>query len=287
MTSIVSRERPFQENRLPLLHLAQAQLNLLETCPRKFQYIFLDHAGSLVTEEQQERLTWGSRFHLLMQQWELGLPVEPLVLEDSELRRCFEALLAADPELFQALPAGGKKTRWSEHRRTLELQGCLLTVIYDLLILQPKSAQILDWKTYPKPHHQTQLAQNWQTRLYLYVLAETTDYAPEQLSMTYWFVQLGAEGASYPEQVTFRYSTDWHEQTCQDLNRLMNRLLRWIDPGLEPGLASLLLPQVAPEEGLCLACPFQVRCQRDQNQPGSSPPIDLWFDLAEIEEVVL
>jgi ATP-dependent exoDNAse (exonuclease V) beta subunit len=59
----------------------------------------------------------------------------------------------------------------------------LLTVIYDLLIEAEDNAQILDWKTYPQPKEQNRLAKDWQTRLYLYVLAETSDYLPEQISM--------------------------------------------------------------------------------------------------------
>jgi hypothetical protein len=58
-------------------------------------------------------------------------------------------------------------------------------------------AQILDWKTYPKPQNRRWVEQNWQTLLYPYVLAETSDYLPEQISMTYWFVQ--SEQPSKPE----------------------------------------------------------------------------------------
>jgi hypothetical protein len=66
----------------------------------------------------------------------------------------------------------------------------LLTVIYDLILLESDRAVIFDWKTYLKPIDADKLAKNWQTRLYLYVLAETSAYPPDSLSMTYWFVQL-------------------------------------------------------------------------------------------------
>ena len=61
------------------IRLSQAQLNTLEACPRLFQHLHLDQLGSPVPPEQQESLTWGSQFHLLMQQQALGLPVEALV----------------------------------------------------------------------------------------------------------------------------------------------------------------------------------------------------------------
>jgi len=68
----------------------------------------------------------------------------------------------------------------------------LLTVIYDLILLESDRAVIFDWKTYLKPIDADKLAKNWQTRLYLYVLAETAAYPLDSLSMTYWFVQLPA-----------------------------------------------------------------------------------------------
>lgn len=52
----------------------QRLLNFIENCPRKFQHIYLEQLDSPLTPAQQEKPTWESRFHLLMQQRELGLP---------------------------------------------------------------------------------------------------------------------------------------------------------------------------------------------------------------------
>ena len=80
----------------------------------------------------------------------------------------------------------------SEHRRTLAFNDYLLTVVYDLVVCTPQQGQIFDWKTHQRRPPESWLQGDWQTRLYLYVLCETTDLKPEQLSMTYWFVRLGA-----------------------------------------------------------------------------------------------
>ncbi|NEP21702.1 PD-(D/E)XK nuclease family protein, partial [Moorena sp. SIO3I6] len=88
----------------PLTRLSQGQLNVLETCPRKFQHIYFDQLGTPVSPEQQERLTWGSRFHLLMQQRELGLPVTSLVEEDTQLDYWLTGLVNAAPELSNPEP---------------------------------------------------------------------------------------------------------------------------------------------------------------------------------------
>ena len=100
----------------------------------------------------------------------------------------------------------------------------MLGIIYDLLIAQSDRATIIDWKTYPKPQTKKKLAQNWQTRLYLYILAETSPYLPEQLSMTYWFVKLPTK----PKHHTFFYNQQLHQQTERDLNQLLTKLDSWL-----------------------------------------------------------
>ncbi len=259
---------------LPLTPLSQGQLNLLETCPRKFQHIYFDQLGTPVSPEQQERLTWGSRFHLLMQQRELGLPVESLVEEDTQLQHWVTALVNAASDVLTPDP---QTFRDSEHCRTLNFQGYLLTVIYDLLIEDDKSGQILDWKTYPQPKNRQWLAKDWQTRLYLYVLAETSDYAAEQISMTYWFVK----SQPRPQSLKFTYSAAQHEKTRQDLTKLLNKLTGWLQRYQEDGIP---FPQVAPSTGRCGDCTFAVRCQRTSESSMSSSR-DLLPNLADIQEV--
>ncbi|HEY9725771.1 MAG TPA: PD-(D/E)XK nuclease family protein [Chroococcales cyanobacterium] len=258
----------------PLTPLSQGQLNLLETCPRKFQYIYFDQLGTPVSPEQQERLAWGSRFHLVMQQRELGLPVDSLVEEDAQLQHWVRALVNAASDVLTPNP---QTFRESEHCRTLNLQGYLLTVIYDLLIEDDNSAQILDWKTYPLPKNRQWLAKDWQTRLYLYVLTETSDYLPEQLSMTYWFVK----SQPHPQSLKFAYDAVQHEKTRQDLTRLLTQLTGWLQRYREEGIP---FPQVAESKGRCHDCSLVVRCQRTSERVTSNDR-ELLPNVADIQEV--
>lgn len=278
-----------------LLRLSQGHLNLLETCPRKFQHVFLEQLGSPTSPEQQERQTWGSRFHLLMQQRELGLPIEALIQQDVQLQRWLTAFIQAAPDVL-TLDTDGRSSliRQSEHRRTLNFttteaqpkQNYLLTVVYDLLILDQQQAQILDWKTYPRPQDARWLAQDWQTRLYPYVLAETSDYLPEQISMTYWFVQ-GQQNESAvmpePQSLRFPYSEALHAQTQQDLHCLLDQLTTWLQryQSGEP------FPQVNPAAGSCQACQFAIRCDRTSPEAESTSPDDWLSAIATIQEVPL
>lgn len=258
-----------------MLRLSQGQLNLLEACPRKFQHVYIDQLGFPTALEYQEQINWGNQFHLLMQQRELGLPIASTSSSDP-LHQSVAAFIQAAPEIFQTPP---DTFRQSEHSRSLEFQGYLLTVIYDLLIMDDRQAQILDWKTYPRPQQTRWLKQNWQTRLYPFVLAETSDYPPEQISMTYWFVQGQPDRPSQPERITYPYNQQQHQQTQQDLAHLLNQLTHWLDR-YEQGEA---FPQVGRSSGNCETCSFAVRCQRvDWETPIASFP-----DLATIEEVTL
>jgi hypothetical protein len=259
-----------------LTPISQGQLNLLETCPRKFQHVYFDQLGTPISPEQQERLTWGSRFHLLMQQRELGLPVESLVEEDAELQHWVTALVNAASDVLTPDPL---TFRESEHCRTLNFQGYLLTVVYDLLIEDDKSAQILDWKTYLQPKNRQWLAKDWQTRLYLYVLAETSDYLPEQISMTYWFVK----SQPRPQSLKFTYDAAQHEKTHQDLTRLLTQLDYWLERYCNEGIP---FPQVPQKKGHCRDCTFAMRCQR-MSESSMSNTRDLLPNLADIQEVSL
>lgn len=202
-----------------LIRLSQSHLNLLSTCPPKFQQVYIDSLGSLPEPEHQESMQWGSQFHLLMQQRELGLPISSLLTTNLELEIAFKALIAANSYLREQ---NSEMWREAEHSRSINQDKFLLTVIYDLLIAKPDQAIILDWKTYRQPRRIEALREDWQTRLYLYVLAETSEYSPEEMKMIYWFVKSGK-----PKSVTLDYDHQQHQNTKQDLAILLTKLTKW------------------------------------------------------------
>ncbi len=259
------------------IRLSQGQLNSLETCPRKFQHLYLDQLGAPLPLETRSHQVWGSRFHLLMQQLDLGLDL-PQQLEDPTLTHCVENFRQHTPYLFAREVDGFRE---SEHRRTLEFGNYLLTVIYDLVILEPESAQIHDWKTYPKPEQGDRLRDNWQTRLYLFVLAETSAYVPSQISMTYWFVRSHTRDDEAPESIQIPYSDADHDRTRQDLQQKLDQLSQF----LQDYQQGAFFPQVPESSGKCQHCPFTIRCQR---HPDLKPlPPETLLDVTQIEEVAL
>ncbi len=239
----------------PILRLSQGHLNLLAVCPRKFQYSYLEQLNTPIDPQHEEYQILGSRFHLLMQQREMGLPINNFLQVDTRLQNWMTDFSNIAPEIFT--PHLDNQTfRESEHYRTLQLGDYLLTVIYDLLIADQNQAQILDWKTYPQPSKPETLAQNWQTRLYMYVLAETSKYLLENISMTYWFVQ--SKGQT--KNIKFTYNEQQHQKTAQDLNQLLNNLTKWVKDYQD----NISLPQITKSQKICESCQYAVRCHRQK-----------------------
>ncbi len=260
--------------RSPLIRLSQSDLNRLELCPPHFQRVFLEQFETVKSPTQQDGLNWGNRFHLLMQQRELGIPLDNFLEQDEQLKQAFTALLNAVPELQFS---GQKIWREAEHCRVLNFQGYLLTVIYDLLVTTAKEVKIFDWKTYQKPKQKHNLAANWQTRLYLYVLAETTNYLPEQISMTYWFIK----PPTPPQKITFNYNTVQHQETEQALNRLLNNFGQWLDNYLTQGI-------LFPHQTNCeTECPYFSGNLNIANRTPSTDWLTVVENLEEINQLEL
>jgi hypothetical protein len=241
--------------------ISQGHLNIWETCRRKYQYSFLEALTLPEADlKSKKKLVLGANFHLLMQQKELGLDVFALACSDPALQKWLTAFENQPPEMLDG-------DRLCEHRRTLEItnqislhnsgngdrgQGnfvsrTLITVIYDFLVLGDLQGQILDWKTHQVPITADKLRDNWQTRLYLYVLAKTTNYAPEQLSMTYWFANTG-------DSVIILYSQVEYDRTEKKLQQILLEIAQAEDyPKLNLEISSA-----------CKHCEFRDRCDRGE-----------------------
>jgi hypothetical protein len=243
------------------IRLSQQHLNTLESCPLHFQQIYLERVRSILGYERQAQIEWGKRFHRLMQQRQLGLSIEPFLDEDLQMKLSIKALEQAIKE-----PLKNCDRSWhaAEHSRLLYFENYIFTVVYDLLVLRPQTAEIFDWKTYLQPEDQKKLADNWQTRLYLYTLAETTNYLPEQITFTYWFVKLPQS----PHKITFAYDSQQHQKNQQDLRNLLTQLTGWLRDYLDRGITF----------------PYCSNCQHNCLTPKETGDL---IDVANIAEIPL
>ncbi len=210
-----------------MLNLTFNELHLLSTNPQQFQQMHLESWGLPPTSEIKQRQDTGSQFHLLMRQKLMGLPVEPILETYPQMRRWLTFLQKAAPEIFTEELSIGKE--W-DYSRTLMCEGHLLKVVYNLLLTDSSHAQIIEWTTSALPPI-TLLEKDWKTRLYLYVLAETTDYPPSSISMTYWFVQSEIE----PIALRLDYDEALHALSKIQLTALLNQLNSWMKKYQELG----------------------------------------------------
>jgi hypothetical protein len=106
------------------------------------------------------------------------------------------------------------------------------------------------------------LQKQWQTRLYPFLLAETSTYSPEQISMGYWFTEPLPTPNKPSHWITFPYSTARHEHTRTVLQGLLNQLRDY----LADWARGYSFPQVPLTSGQCYSqtqcCPFIHYCQR-------------------------
>lgn len=258
-----------------ILRLSQGHLNLLATCPRKFQHSYLEQLYTPIDPKHEEYQTLGSRFHLLMQQREIGLPIDNLLQANTQLQNWMTEFTNIAPEIFTT-NTDNQTFRESEHYRTLQIGNYLLTVIYDLLIANQDQAEILDWKTHPQPPKPKILAQNWQTRLYLYVMAETSNYLLENISMTYWFVQ----SKEQTKNIKFSYNEHEHQKTTDELHQLLNNLTKWVE---DYQYNQISLPQTTKSQKICESCQYAVRCHR---QKIKQVTIDINQQFPSLENIV-
>jgi PD-(D/E)XK nuclease superfamily len=270
------------------LQLSQGHLQALSTCPRKFQYLFLEQLAlpRLDTSSEQQQL--GIQFHRLMQQYELNLDIQPLLQDNPQLQEWFRRFQQSPPPMILG-------SRQSEHQRTLAFRDATLIAIYDLLIQGQivqgqRQAQIIDWKTYHRPPNAQMLKDHWQTRLYPFILLETSDYLPEQLAMTYWFAEPSKSGSHW---IHFPYSHQLHRETQADLEQLLSGLQSWIQ-----SFPQAQLPQAALSAGHCTSqaeisqteisqtqhCAFANLCDRI---PDDQPVRSALTDIGAIAELSL
>ncbi len=175
---------------------SQSSLQDYVNCPYRF---YLRHIQglqwpALQTDDallMEEHMLSGARFHRLIQQYFLGLPLERL-----------NNIAEADPNpdlsvwwrnFHQKLSQTISSTRFPEVKLISSITGTRLMAKFDLVSVSSDHLTIYDWKTSQKPTTKTRLKARLQSRVYPYLLAKeyaalakANEYKPEDISMIYW-----------------------------------------------------------------------------------------------------
>lgn len=217
------------------------------TCQRRFQLRYLRQLPWPSAPQEakwQTAIAQGEAFHRLVERYFLGLPLAFGSAQLEEWWGVFERFV-------DTLPAG---KRLPELSLTVPIGSHLLTGRFDLLILgEDGKVYIFDWKTEARPRPEAELQADWQTTLYLAMLAQSgvalgRAIEPEDIVLCYWFVNDPA-GA-----ITIPYDTQTHQTNWQSLTTLVNQ----IDEKWRTAEQWLLTDNLET----CGRCAYQVYCGR-------------------------
>lgn len=233
---------------------SQSSLQDYLDCPRRFElkYILNLFYPALETEpalERERHMLAGQRFHTLIQQAFVGIPVDALSrVVDAEIRPWWNAFL--DAGWLEQLPL----LRFSEYTLHASLNQFRLTATFDLIAIEPgEQAIILDWKTIQHPPKTAIYRNRLQTRLYSLLLALTGNHLnqgipidPDRIKMTYWF-------SNFPDRkMSFQYSQQQMKTDLLFFENLTTEIQKQND-------GQFLL---TTNEKLCAFCNYRSLCGR-------------------------
>lgn len=179
---------------------SQSSLQDYVDCPRRFELKYLLRQRWPAAEvddllEFERRMEQGERFHHLVHQHLIGIPALMLLkrIEDQVVHGWFETYLN------QGLQGVTQKRR-PEMMLTVPLGDYALLAKFDLVVISPERALIVDWKTGQHIPKSEILARRLQTIVYRYVLAKGGHHLnggvpilPEKIEMVYWYADHAGE----------------------------------------------------------------------------------------------
>ena len=251
---------------------SQACLQDYVDCRRRFQLRYLLKVAWPALESEpvmvnEQAMQQGSRFHRLIQQHLLGIPVERLteLAQGEDLSRWWH-----NYRIFSENPAGPLRSSGASTRPEITLSARLndirLIAKYDLLLVLPDGRiKIYDWKTSSRRPKRKWLLERLQTRVYPYLLVQAGAFLnqqtsladksivstrpaiqPEQIEMIYWF----AEYPNEPEKIV--YNSSQYQQDEQYLKSLLAEIASLKEDEFD----------LTPDEDRCRFCTYRSLCER-------------------------
>lgn len=241
-----------------LPRLSAHALKQYQDCPRKFALRYKvgrywPAAERTERAHEGDPLALGSAFHQLVHQQVLGLDVDGALSAYHEalpeLERLWGSFVASP---YVEPPALGRV--WTEQVLHFTLAGVSFEVRYDRLLAEGGRWTILDWKT--GKIDPVRLADDWQTKLYLFALVEAgavlndgAAISPEAVRIVYWEVKTGT-------QCPIPYDAARHEAIRRELTLRAQEVLPTFD-------------EHAPDDGRfpkkaahCDRCHYDSLCNR-------------------------
>lgn len=228
-------------------------LQAFADCERRFELQYIDELvwPAVETEpvlKSEQYLADGRRFHEMIQQDILGIPVTPPdANQDPEVASWWKS--------YQAhRPADVAGERHPEKTLVGTIGNATLVATYDLIVLTPEGkVRIFDWKTWRGSSEEEAIKKKLQSRVYPYLLTKSggsyfgrSPIVPAAIEMVYWLTK---EPGS---PVTFAYNEAQYQEDEVYLAGLIEDILyREADA----------FPKT-DDRHLCQYCPYRSFCGR-------------------------
>lgn len=231
----------------PVPPLSATSLRDWARCERRYAFSRLERRSWPAPRPTAADLELGSRFHQLAHWHAQGDDPRPLLAGEPRLNAWYQRYRAS------AYSRRGPGV-WSEQALAMPFQDGRLMATFDRVLREGDFWTIVDWKTGKVPKDPNRLAQDWQTRLYPFLLAEAAAalpegpegaIVPERVAMVYVYVETGAV-------FNFAHDAESHQATRRALEETLDAIRRrrgardWAPTGKAAGAC-----RTCPYEGLC------------------------------------
>lgn len=202
-----------------MLQLNPELLELLSTDTQKFQQSLMGDRFHLSLSSSIKNQKDNERLQLLVQQLLLGLPVEPLLQNYPELAKW----------IIQLQPIITTPTEEKQLNIVYQklIQNILVFTRFDLLVAGYDKINAINWSTRENFWDADHLRNSWNTQLSLFLLAENEKVLPENISMTYCFLNC----EQLPTIYHFPYNQSQYDCFDKRLQSTLDKLPRTCNAG--------------------------------------------------------
>ncbi len=277
---------------------SQHSLQDYTDCARRFELRYLMRVAWPAVEsepmaEYERGQFLGKRFHTLVQQYFLGVPVGQLEnhLDDPELAKWWANFLefaeswSVQSDLLEDAKAnqGSKLGKAVEVRLSIPFAGYRLMAQMDWVTGGSDGRLVVvDWKTSRNRPRRAWLSDRLQTRVYRYLLVCAGQHlnngrplAPGQVEMLYWF----AAHPDRPERLI--YNQDQFDRDQAELTAMVKEIDRRATLAID-------LPQdirfpLTQRQERCAYCEYRSLCDRGQNAGTMDENVDVALNEEEAD----
>ncbi len=236
------------------LSLSRSNVSSFLTCPRRFQLRTLERLAwpDLALDlKQRQAVEQGQHFHLTLERYFSGLPIDESAILDRQLLDWWRRFEQRGP----TLPEG---RRLPEIRLSVPIGSHFLIGRFDLVIIETRDsspyAHIFDWKT-SRPRSESDLQSDWQTRLYLAMMAQSGSALIEDgsllqagnITLTYWYT----DEPNSPRRIN--YSQNQHDKNWSDICTIVDEIDSCLQEDQWP---------LTDNWSHCRKCAYQAYCGR-------------------------